>query len=123
MAIELHGLKISQIAAVDLSASQYCAVKQHTVEGQVTLPSIGDAIVGVVQNAPTSGQVAEIVTAGITKMKASAIITAGAELSVDAAGKVAPAIATHRIIGVAQSAAGAANQIVSVFLQARGIKP
>jgi hypothetical protein len=123
MATELHGFKQSQIAAVDLSASQYCGVKQHTVDGQVTLPSLGNHIVGVLQNAPTLGNVAEIVSGGVTKMRASAAITAGAEVSATAAGKAKIAITGEAIIGVAQSGAGADNEIISVFLQDRGLKP
>lgn len=123
MATELHGLKITQIAAVDLSSSQYCGAKQHTVADQVTLPSLGNAIVGVVQNGPTAGQAVELVTAGIVKMKASAAVAAGAEVSVTATGKTKTAITGETIIGVAQSAAGALDEIQSVFLQNRGVKP
>lgn len=64
-------------AAADLSGKQYYFVKISGA-GQVNVCSAAtDVPCGVLQNKPTSGQPAEIVALGVTKVSSDAGLTAG----------------------------------------------
>lgn len=65
----------SYTAAADLSALQYTFVKFNSTGGVIAVAAATDIPAGVLQNAPTSGQIAEVLIIGGTKLKASAAIT------------------------------------------------
>lgn len=48
------------LAGADLSALQYSFVKLHTVQGEVVKCGAGERPVGILQNAPEDGEVAEV---------------------------------------------------------------
>ena len=110
----------SYVAAADLSANQYQFVKLDSSGNVVAVAAVTDIPVGVLQNAPKSGQTAEVLVVGGTKVKASAAITLPALIGVDTAGKAKKLAAgtdtTQYIVGQADEAAGNANEVVSVIV-------
>lgn len=119
MAWEKVGRQIPLAAAADLSSSQYCAVDCNS-SGQAALPSANGRAIGVLQNKPTSGQTADIMVSGVTKMVANGSITQGANITVTSAGKAAAASTGNIILGVALDA-GAASKIISVLIMPQGV--
>lgn len=75
--IDPYAVKITRVAGADLSALQYTFVKQNSSGQVVAVAAATDIPIGVLQNAPTSGQEAEVVVNGGTKLKAGATITLG----------------------------------------------
>lgn len=103
------------IAASDLSAKQFYAVKANTTARQVALASTGgENIVGILQNAPIAGESAEVCFAGFCKAIAGAAVTAGDALMTDTAGKLITQTSTNAKVAVAHEAAGAANVLFMV---------
>lgn len=76
MSYELPILKVPGLkAAADLSAKQFYFVKL-TAAGQVNVCSAAtDKPIGVLQNDPTSGQAAEVMAIGITKVSSDAALS------------------------------------------------
>lgn len=70
--------KITLEAGADLSTKQYYFVKIDSSTGKaVVCSNASDRPVGVLQNNPTSGQAAEIVVVGLTKVSSDAGLTIG----------------------------------------------
>jgi hypothetical protein len=117
MAIEVPGHpKAPVTAAADLSAKQFFFVKL-TGDFSVNLAAAAtDAPYGVLQDKPTSGQAADVMTRGITKLVAGGTIAAGDRIGTDAAGKAVKKTegtdTTNYVVGVALQAA-VANDIFS----------
>lgn len=112
----------NRVAAADLSSNQYCAVKQTTTGRQVGLASTGgEAIAGILQNSPTSGQVAIIAQRGICQAQiGSGGVTAGDQLQTEAAtGKLITKTSTNAVVGVAIETV-AANGVGTIDLGATG---
>lgn len=107
-------------AAADLSGSQYRFVKLDANGKVVAVAAITDIPVGVLQNTPTSGQAAEVVVLGGTKLVATAAIALPALLGVDTVGKgkkiAAGTDGTQYIVGQADEAAGNANEVISALV-------
>jgi hypothetical protein len=80
---------------------------------------------GILQNDPTSGFVADVGVFGITKAVAGASITAGNQLMFDSSGRVITYTTpgTNEHVGIALEAATAANQVIAIFLQPKGLQP
>lgn len=96
------------------STGQYLAVKAHTDDGEVILcAAAGEAILGILQNAPASGAEAEVCTYGECTAKAGGTVTAGDRLAIDASGQVVTASGNAQVIGwaVADIASGATGTI------------
>ena len=116
MAFEIPGFSMTLVAGADLSSSQYTGVKVNA-SGQAVTTVNGDDIIGVLQNKPTSGQAATIVTSGVSLMKAgSGGVTAGDNASCDAGGTVITSATGDSIVGVVLET-GAANEFVAVHLR------
>lgn len=113
---------LTYLAGSDLSASQFCAVKQNTSTGRLELPSAGGRITGVLYSKPTAaGLAATVMPPGRkTKIKAGGSFDAGAELKVTAAGKFVAASAGERVVAVADIASTGDGQIVTATLVANG---
>lgn len=111
---------LSFLAAADLSAAQYCAVKLDT-NGKVVLAGAGEDAIGVLQNSPSLDQVATVAVGGVSLMKAGGAVAVGLVQS-GANGVVAVAVTTKFIIGHALNAATAANQHIAVLLHPYGAK-
>lgn len=111
---------LSYTAGADLSAKQYYAVKFHTVEGQVVLYDGSGVACGILQNAPTSGQAAEVASfGGGAKWIADAGISAGDLLTSGSDGKAEVAIAGSTVYGIADamsSTDSAASDVIPVIL-------
>ncbi len=120
MAYEIPGFCVGvEVAAVDLSAAQFRAVK-FTATGW-DLAGAGEQAVGFVQNDPTSGRVAEVLIDGVTKAIAGAAFAKGAKLMTNATGRLITATATNHIVAQALAAAGALDEIVSVIATYKGV--
>ena len=98
----LTGLK----AGADLSSSQYKAVKLDA-SGDVVIAGAGEQAIGLLQNAPISGDYAQVAwVGGGGLVEAGAAINEGDFLKVDANGDViATTTATDFVIGRAKQAA------------------
>ena len=88
MAFEQPGFKPTAFSAsADQTGNQYKFVK---ISGPLTVTvcsAITDPIFGVLQDEPLSGEAAEIVSTGITKVVAGGTVTAGDPIGTDANGK------------------------------------
>jgi hypothetical protein len=102
--------------------SKFRAVKGGTVDESCTaMTAVTELPLGVVQHAVAAAdvnkQVADVRVLGITKMEASAAITRWAAVGAVADGRAVTAgAAGTRMLGIAMSAAGAAGDIIDVFL-------
>lgn len=75
-------------AAADLSAKQFYFVVKNTTNQEVALASVdGEIVMGVLQNDPTTGQGAEVMSVGITKVTADEALTAGDYVGTSADGQ------------------------------------
>ena len=76
-----YAVKVTLVAGEDLSAKQYHFVKIDNGTGKaVAVSGATDRPIGVVQNNPTSGQEAEVLISGGTKIKAGGSASAGQAL-------------------------------------------
>ena len=112
-----YSVKITRVASGDLSASQYRFVKLSTTDLVVVCSGATDIPIGVLQNAPTSGQEAEILIIGGTKVEAGEALAIGDALGIVANGRGAAAnITTEYTLGTVLSTAGAAGEIVTAVI-------
>ena len=109
------------IAGADLSAKQYYFVKLGATEGEVDLiAALTDRPYGVLQNTPKSGEEADVLLIGITKLVSDAAIADGVEIGTSADGQ---ADAKDRgtdsgqfIVGVMLETSGAAAEITRALI-------
>lgn len=114
MAYEKPLFMHSRKAGADLSTKQYHFVKLDSSGDVVICSAVTDLVYGVLQNAPTAGQTAEVMLAGISKVKADGTIAVGALIGTSsdgqadsiAAGTDTTVYAVGRYIGTAAAAAG-----------------
>lgn len=116
MAYEIGIESRTIITAADLSALQYRFVFENTSGLAAQVVTQGVKATGVVQNKPTSGQAATVAYDGITKLVAGAAVAAGAEVMSDNVGRGITATTGNRVLALAETAAGAAGEIISVRL-------
>lgn len=131
-----HGL--SAVAAADLSAKQYYAVKIDSA-GKAALAGAGEFAVGILQNKPAAGQAAAIASvSAISKAVAGGSISAGATVAVDSNGKLVDAteakvntsdtgsatdaVIASNVVGVALAAASAGD-LFPVLITLSGATP
>jgi hypothetical protein len=74
------------IAGADLSSYQYRFVYLSS-QGTVTYTGAGEAPIGILQNAPESGQLAEVMLMGISLLTMSAAVAVMAKVGSAAGGK------------------------------------
>lgn len=118
MAWESPQMKLTgMVAGADLSAAtnQYKFV-ELTADNTVNVCNAAtDKPVGVLQNTPKSGEAAEIVVVGVTKMQADAALTAGTLIGTSADGqadaKVPGTDTTEYTVGMVLVGAGAAAEL------------
>ena len=107
--------KISLTAGADLSAKQYFFVKLDGSGNAVVCSGVTDIPVGVLQNNPTSGQTAEVVVIGMTKISADAALSIGAFIGTSGDGqadaKTNGTDTTEYVVGRMLTATGAAAVI------------
>lgn len=80
MAVEYTGIDISKLAAEDLSDMQYRFVHLATDDTVDMLDSGSEFPIGVLQNAPESGEVAVVRVYGTSKLVMNAAIAVGAQV-------------------------------------------
>ena len=109
--------------------NKYDAVKLHTTEGCVMKTAVladvngmyGDRVVGFALSDADAGQPVSVQTKGTARGRASDVIAIGASVQGTTDGELVTAGTTahkvYKCIGVAASAAGAANEIISVVIQ------
>jgi len=113
-----YSVKITRVAGADLSALQYTFVKLSTTDTVVTCTAATDIPIGVLQNAPTSGQEAEILIVGGTKLTAGATIAIGNILGTTSAGAASvltTSDTTKFVLGTAISGGASADVITAVI--------
>jgi hypothetical protein len=118
--INNYSLKITLVAGADLSAAQYKFV-EIGAGGVVTVCNAAtDKPIGVLQNAPKSGEEAEVVVSGGTKVVSSGNIAIGSQIGTDATGKAAVLVAgtdtTKFVVGTVIFPAGADGEILTAVV-------
>lgn len=86
MAREYEGIDITMLAAEDLSSYQYHFITQASDTTVQLMNAAGDAPLGVLQNAPASGQPAVVRISGVSKLKANAAIAVGTQVKAEFVG-------------------------------------
>ena len=108
-------LKLTLTASADLSAKQFYFVKIDGAGTCDVCSGATDKPVGVLQNKPTSGQAAEIVVLGVTKISSDAALTAGNLIGTSADGqadaKTPGTDTTEYIVGQMVTTTGTAGVI------------
>lgn len=119
--ISAYAVKVTRVAGADLSALQYTFVKQNSSGQVVAVAAATDIPIGVLQNAPTSGQEAEVLVTGGTKLKSGATITLGTHFvlgttSAGAATPLAPGTDTTKYIVATPLSSAASGDIMSAIV-------
>lgn len=117
MAYELPGQVATFTAAADLSAKQYYFVK-ITADNTVNVCAAAtDIPIGVLQNAPASGEAASVMLYGISKVSANEAIAVASNIGTGDDGQADVVAAgtdtTVRLVGQALEAASGAGEIIS----------
>lgn len=114
MAFEIsnYAVKITRVAGADLSAKQYHFVEM-AADGTITACNgAGDLPIGVLQNAPLSGQEAEVLVVGGTKVVAGEAVSTASIIGTSATGTaVAKDTTTNYRVGRVIDATGAADGV------------
>jgi len=112
--------KITLEAGADLSSSQYNFVKLNSSGKAVECSAVTDKPVGVLQNNPTSGQAAEIVVVGLTKVSTNAALAIGDLVGTSSDGQAAAYVAgtdtTKYVVGQAMVTSGGADEITTIMV-------
>jgi len=126
--IEIPGLK----SGSDLTAAgnQYKAVKLDAAGDVILCTAAGEFSIGILQNKPNTGQAAEVLAVGVSKVQADAALTEGAQIATAADGQVKAASALVQATGAASNVLGymltevtAAAQIGTAMIIPGGIVP
>ncbi len=121
MAFEETLVNITLVSSIDWTdpANQYIGVSVNAA-GEAAIAISGETVVGVMQNNPRTGGEGTVGCRGVTKATAGGAIAIGNAVTVNATGQFtdagAPPTGAANEVGVALSAAGAANEICSVLL-------
>jgi len=112
--------KITLEAGADLSSSQYNFVKLNSSGKAVECAAVTDKPVGVLQNNPISGQAAEIVVVGLTKVSTNAALAIGDLVGTSSDGQAAAYVAgtdtTKYVVGQAMVTSGGADEITTIMV-------
>lgn len=114
-----YSVKVTLVAGADLSAKQYNFVKLNSSGQAIAIAADTDVAIGVLQNAPTSGQEAEVLIVGGTKVVAGAAITLPRAIGTGATGKavaLATTDTTKYVVGSLITAAGADGDVVTAVI-------
>lgn len=103
------------LAAADLRSHQYKLVKFGASNDLVALCGDTDKPVGVLMNAPNSGELAEVAVQGGAKIKVASTVTLQASCASGASGVGRDAVAGEWAIGTFQDA-GVTGDIVPVII-------
>lgn len=116
----IAGGSISLTAGATLATKQYYFVKLSADNTCIVCAAATDVPIGVVQNAPASGETAEVVVVGLTKVNADAALTYGNLIGTAADGqadaKTAGSDTTEYVCGQVVTGTGAAGGLASAFI-------
>lgn len=119
MAFEMPVFTFSLEAGADLSAKQYYFVKLSSGKAAVCSAAT-DKPIGVLQNKPTSGQTAEIMALGISKVSGDADLSADDLIGTSADGqadaKTVGTDTTEYVVGRVLEDNGAAGGLVTALI-------
>lgn len=116
MGFEIPGQKLgTQVAAAALG-DRYRFVTLTDAGTVAQAGTAGAKALGVLQSPAESGEAAEVMITGVSKVEAGAAITKAGPVSTDAQGRVIAAAEGHTINGVALETAGAAGEVIAVLL-------
>ncbi len=127
MAYEIPLFSVTFSAGADLSAAtnQYRAVKLDASGNVIAITGITDRPIGILQNTPGSGQAAEVMVAGVSKVNSDAALAIGNELGVAADGQLDPIAhgtdTTVFAIGTVLRASGAAGGYATALVNFMGV--
>lgn len=114
-----YSVKVTLVAGADLSAAQYKFVKLNSSGDVIAVAAATDRPIGVLQNAPASGQEAEVLIVGGTKLVSGGSIGEGAALGTSATGTAVSLTAgtdtTKYILGSAITEAASADVFTAVI--------
>ncbi len=108
---------LSLIAAADFSAKQYYAVKVDA-NGKIAIAGAGENAIGILHDNPAADTIGNVMILGVSKAVYGGAVTAGNNLSANAAGKLIATAGDAAAIAVALEN-GAADEIHSVLLVTR----
>jgi len=115
-----YSVKVTLVAGADLSTKQYTFVKLNSSGQAVACDGATDIPIGVLQNAPTSGQEAEVLIVGGTKIVAGAALSEGALIGTSSAGKAVALVAgtdtTKYVVGTILTESGADANVVTAVV-------
>lgn len=113
-------VKLNIEAAADLSAKQYYFVKLDSAGKAVVCSGATNVPIGILQNTPSSGQSAEICSAGISKVNSDAALTIGNLIGTSADGqadaKTVGTDTTEYVVGIVLEASAAAGGLATVMV-------
>lgn len=125
MAWTIPGFTFTRVAGADLSSSQYYFVKLSTTDTVIACAAATDVPIGILQNAPTSGQEATIMVTGISKVSSNAALTIGNLIGTSGDGqadaKTAGTDTTEYVVGVVLEATGGAAELATCTVN--GLNP
>ena len=125
MAWTIPGFSFTRVAGADLSSSQYYYVKLSTTDTVIACAAATDVPIGILQNAPTSGQEATIMVTGISKVSSNAALSIGNLIGTSGDGqadaKTAGSDTTEYVVGVVLEASGDADELANCTVN--GLNP
>jgi len=109
---------IGLVATGDLSSYQYYVMKFGSTAKTVKVgTAVTDALAGILQNEPASGEAALVAVSGVCKAAAEASVTQGSYLSVSSTGRVkATTTDLDYVVGVAMEASTTAGDIIEIVV-------
>ncbi|GAA2555042.1 hypothetical protein GCM10010423_65270 [Streptomyces levis] len=120
MAREIRGFARSYEVAGDMSGNLFRFVKLSG-KTAVAATAATDPVVGVLQNKPTApGIAATVMIDGLSRVVAAKAIAAGTVVYIAADGRVTDTAASNKAVGIAEDAATAAGDVISVLLKPLG---
>ena len=105
------------LAASDLSSKQGYAVTLDSSGDAIVQTTVGGIVLGILQNKPTTGTVALVVTGGVVPMIAGATIAINDLIKVDSAGKAGVAV----LATVDTTAPSATDAVVGSYVLGRAL--
>lgn len=129
MATEMPLFTISLVAGADLSAKQYHFVELTGTGRAVTVCNAAtDVPIGVLQNTPADGQIAEVMVIGLSKVVADADLAVGGLICTSGDGQAAAWVAgtdttkygVGRVIDENTAAGGYITALINCAAPARG---
>ena len=107
-------------AAADLSGKQFYFVKLASATTVTVCAAATDKPIGVLQNKPTSGQAAEVMVIGISKVSSDAGLSAGDLIGTSGDGQAdATEYIAGQVISGSNSAGGLATAVINCANLAR----